>query len=150
VRFDSYCAVDISAANVTALRTAFPDNTYVFINADVESVKLGSEFDAVISSLTFKHLYPTFEEALRNIALYVRPGGMFAFDLREGRSQLFEHTDRVTYIRCYQRSEVQQILGRVGLQLVGFDTVVHDPTHRRLLVIARKPLLSSGIVGSKL
>jgi hypothetical protein len=48
-------------------------------------------------------------------------------------------TDRVTYIRCYTRPEVQEILERVGLELVAFTNVKHDETHQRLLTVARKP-----------
>ena len=43
--------------------------------------------DALISSLTFKHLYPTFEKALVNLTGQLRPGAVVAIDLIEGFSK---------------------------------------------------------------
>jgi hypothetical protein len=38
----------------------------------------------------------------------------------------------------YSREEVLEILGKVGLELVAFDEVVHDRHYTRLLVVATK------------
>jgi hypothetical protein len=136
VPFRLYQAVDISSANVQWLRGKFRDPRVSFLLGDAESITLDSRFDVMFSSLTFKHLYPTFEVALTNIVKYANAGAMFLIDLREGTTRLFE-ADRVTYIRCYTRSEIRAILDRVGLDIVAFDYVIHDPAHRRLLVVAK-------------
>lgn len=137
VPYQSYCAVDISATNIEWLREHFEGTGARFIVGDVETVSFDTRFDVVISSLTFKHLYPTFETGLANLVKYMNVGGMMIFDLREGMTREFE-ADRVTYIRCYTRPEVVAILLRSGMELVAFEVVVHDPDHRRLLVVARK------------
>jgi SAM-dependent methyltransferase len=67
--FDSYVGVDLSAANVRHLEDRFADREGVrFIEADVEAVQLPAPADTVLSSLTFKHLFPSFELALSNLA----------------------------------------------------------------------------------
>ncbi len=133
----SYCAVDISSTNIDWLRERFDRAGLHFVVGDVETVSFDTRFDVVLSSLTFKHLYPTFERALTNIVKYVNVGGILLFDLREGITREFE-SDHVTYIRCYTRPEVGAILVRSGMELVAFDEVVHDLNHRRLLVVATK------------
>jgi SAM-dependent methyltransferase len=137
-QFGSYVGVDLSEDNVAHLRERFPQEAVRFVCADVETVELGQEMDSVLSSLTFKHLFPSFEAGLSNLARQLRSGGTVVFDLIEGQRRYFEE-DGVTYIRRYSRAEVEEILGRVGLEPVGFDEVRHLPELTRLLVVARKP-----------
>ena len=99
---------------------------------------LEEPFDAIVSSLTFKHLYPSFEQTLRNMAVQMDAGGVAIFDLIEGHRRYFED-DGVTYIRWYERPEIEAILGRCGLEPAAFDQVHHLETLSRLLVVARKP-----------
>jgi SAM-dependent methyltransferase len=143
LEFNSYLAVDISPSNVEWLKQQFRQPKTAFVVGDIESIVLESNIDVVLSSLTFKHLFPTFEKPIRNIAGFVKPGGLFVFDLREGTTRFFESADNVTYIRCYTKPEVRNILDRAGIELLSFDQVEHDPLHRRLLVVARKPMTPS-------
>lgn len=136
VPFKDYCALDISASNLEWLRSRFAADDRTFIQGDAETATLPSRFDSLISSLTFKHLFPSFELALRNIVRFARPRALVFFDLLEGRSQFFER-DRITFIRRYSRQEVSDILARTELELVAFDAVQHDAEHQRLLVVAR-------------
>jgi SAM-dependent methyltransferase len=136
--FGSYVGIDLSADNVAHLSERFSDDRVRFLEADVESVRLDSPVDAVISSLTFKHLFPSFEAALGNLAPQLNPGGVVLFDLIEGDRRYFED-DGVTYIRWYTRPEIQRILGNTGLELIAFDEVRHLPEMSRLLVAARRP-----------
>jgi SAM-dependent methyltransferase len=138
IPFSEYWAVDLSDKNVEWLGQTFDFPNVHFAVGDVEDFRVERRFDVVMSSLTFKHLYPSFERALGNLATLVNPGGKFFFDLREGRGRVFDPRDFVTYVRLYQRSEIQKILSRLGLQLIGFDEVEHDANHRRLLVVAGK------------
>ncbi|MGH2953252.1 MAG: class I SAM-dependent methyltransferase [Solirubrobacterales bacterium] len=138
IEFESWLGVDLSADNVAFLGQQFADERIRFIEADVERVVLDQPVDTVLSSLTFKHLYPSFEAALANLAPQLRPGGLVLFDLVEGERSYFEEDD-VTYIRWYPRDEVDEIVHRAGLEPVGFDEVQHHPDITRLLVVARRP-----------
>jgi SAM-dependent methyltransferase len=136
--FGRYIGLDLSAENVEHLRQAFDDPRAEFVRGDAASADLDVEVDSVLSSLTFKHLYPSFEPALANVARQLSDRGLVLFDLIEGTRRYFE-PDGVTYIREYGRREVEEILDRTGLQLLSFDEVVHDRDHRRLLVVAGAP-----------
>jgi SAM-dependent methyltransferase len=137
--FESYLGVDLSATNVEHLRKTYGTDNIKFVEADVEQVDLSDKrFDVIYSSLTLKHLYPTFENALKNVCRAANPGCMICFDLIEGTGGGFD-ADGVTYVRRYTQNEVREILNRVSLERVAFDTVVHDVEHARLLVVARKP-----------
>lgn len=137
VPFRNYVGIDISIENVTYLQKAFPAPNIRFIQEDIETVSLDATFDVVLSSLTFKHLYPSFEKALRNVVYYVDPGGVILFDLIEGENSYFENHGEA-YIRWYTRSEIADILDRLSLELVNFDQVQHHPEFSRILVVARK------------
>jgi SAM-dependent methyltransferase len=130
--------LDLSEQNVKYLRETFVDPRISFIHGDAESAVPDGEFDLAISSLVFKHIFPSFERALANIASRLNAGGLACFDLIEGDARYFEQWDEVTYIRHYSRPEISAILERCGLTLVAFDEVAHDAEHRRLLVVARK------------
>jgi SAM-dependent methyltransferase len=136
--FGRYIGLDLSAENVDRLREAFADPRVEFIEGDVETADLDVEVDTVLSSLTFKHLYPSFEPALANVARQLSDRGLVLFDLIEGKRRCFE-PDEITYIREYSRREVEEMLNRTGLQVRSFDEVVHDHDHRRLLVVASAP-----------
>ena len=136
--FRSYLGVDLSAENVAHLTESFGTDAISFVNADIENVELDREVSLVISSLTLKHIYPSFERALANVAQFVRSGGRFVIDLIEGDRLYWEH-DRATYIRHYSREEVREILERIGLTDVSFDEVEHSPGRTRLLVVATRP-----------
>jgi SAM-dependent methyltransferase len=138
VEFRSYLGVDLSDKNVAHLTERFGSETVEFVQSDIESVELDRDVSVVISSLTLKHLYPSFEKALANVTRFVRPGGRFVFDLIEGDRRYWEH-DNATYIRRYTRSEVTEILERIGLTDVSFDEVEHSPGWSRLLVVATRP-----------
>lgn len=136
--FDSYLGLDLSEQNVGHLRAEFSDQRLRFSVGDVETVSLEEPVDAVFSFLTFKHLYPTFEAALSNLAPQVRPGGEVIFDLLEGTRAYF-HADQTSFVRYYTRDEAGQIVGNAGLTLAELGTVKHAPGRERLLVVARRP-----------
>jgi SAM-dependent methyltransferase len=134
--FDRYVALDISAANVAHLRGHFPDARVDIVRGDAESASLPVPADALLSFLTFKHLYPSFERVLSHLVPQLGPDALVIFDLIEGTRRYF-HSDEVTYIREYSREEVREILARTSLELLAFDEIVHTPGRVRLLVIAR-------------
>jgi SAM-dependent methyltransferase len=142
LEFERYIGLDLSARNVEHLRREVDDPRVEILHGDAETVSLDHEVDTVLSFLTFKHLYPSFEPALANLARHLRPGGQVIFDLIEGGRSYF-HRDQVTFIREYSRSEVTEILGRLSLEPVAFDRVEHAPGRERLLIVARAPEVTS-------
>jgi SAM-dependent methyltransferase len=147
--FEKYVAVDISPMNVKYVTREFERGDVDVILGDMESLALAERFDVALSSLTLKHMYPSFEAVLRNVERHLKPGAIVIFDLIEGEFQGFEHSNNPnpgnplvrgnTYIREYSRAEVEGILASVPLELVAFDEVEHDQEQVRLLVVARKP-----------
>jgi SAM-dependent methyltransferase len=135
--FNNYLGVDLSAENVEYLKRTFPADRFEFRVGEVEHLQLDRKYDALISSLVFKHLFPTFEKGLDNVARYLNPQAVVCFDVYEGAGAQFE-SGGVTYIRQYTRPEVTEILTRTGLKLVAYDEVNHDEDHSRLFVVARK------------
>ena len=135
VPFRRWVGLDLSAENVRHLSREFPDPRIEFVEGDAESARVDTPVDTLISSLTFKHIYPSFEVALRNLARQLSERGLVLFDLIEGTRRYF-HWDEVTYVREYSRDDVEDLLARTPLELVGFDTVAHDREHVRLLVVA--------------
>jgi SAM-dependent methyltransferase len=138
IPFKEYYGLDISKQNVEHLHKQFPQPNVHFIHADVEGASMPYQFDVAFSSLTFKHLYPSFEKALHNVSRYMSSGGLIIFDLIEGIYTYFSHRDH-TYLRQYRREEILDIIEKVKLEHVAFDEVIHDPEHLRLLVVAAKP-----------
>jgi SAM-dependent methyltransferase len=136
--FGSWTGIDLSDANVRHLTAKFERDGVRFLQADVESVRLEAPADTVLSSLTFKHLFPSFNRGLANLASQMSPGGVAIFDLIEGERRYFE-ADGVTYIRWYTRGEVRDLVNRSGLEVTSFDEVRHHPAMTRLLVVAQKP-----------
>jgi SAM-dependent methyltransferase len=139
--FRRWLGVDLSEDTVSRFNARFADQPVHAVAGDVASLALGEQFGTMLSSLTFKHLYPTFERALDTITRHLEPGGLAIFDLMEGDRRFFERHDHRTYIRQYTRAEATALVGKAGLEMVALDTVEHDsdPRHHRLLVVARKP-----------
>lgn len=143
--FRSWTGLDLSTANVAHLSGHFRDPRVSFREGDAESFSRAERFDTMVSSLVLKHLYPTFERALTNVAWHMAPEGLVFFDLVEARlvdRLLSAHAyfrEETTYIRRYTGAEVGEIVGRCGLDLVALEHVEHAPGRRRLLVMARRP-----------
>jgi len=133
-KFDSYMGLDISSSNVDYLQKKFRHPNIEFVYGDAENFKFDRKFDVIFSSLTFKHIYPTFENALANLKQYL--DGTIYFDLIEGNLAFLEKDD--AYIKLYTKKEVIEILNRCNLRLERFDKVVHAPSFTRMLVIAYK------------
>jgi SAM-dependent methyltransferase len=135
IPFGRYLGLDLAEGNCEYLRAQFPQANVSFVQGDVETASLGVEADVVISSMTFQHLYPTFERALRNLRRQLRPGAVVCIDLVEG---IWRSLNEKDYLRSYTREEAVEILDRVGLEHVAFDEVQHRPDLSHLLMVARK------------
>jgi SAM-dependent methyltransferase len=137
-KFKKYVGVDISSNNIEYLNKTFKDDRISFVLGDFERMVLVDRFDLAISSLTFKHLYPSFEKLLLNISQHLMVGGYIFFDLIEDVPVTYFENDGNTFIRHYTREEIDEILHQTTFQLVAYDKVIHDEEHHRLLVVARK------------
>lgn len=140
--FRRYVGVDISSQNVEFLGQEFDRPGIEFILEDVENVAFDERFDTVLSSLTLKHFFPSFGPALQNVSRFLNPSAQVIFDLLpEGKGDTFHEVDSkpIAYSRTYLRSEVEEILRSVPLDLVTFDEVRHSAEQVRMLVVARKP-----------
>lgn len=138
VDFHRYLGLDISAQNVAHLKQSFSDPRVEFLHGDAETVSLSRPVDTVLSFLTFKHLYPSFERALANLGSQLHRGGLALFDLIEGSRTHFQR-DHATFLREYARPEVAEIVSAAGLAVEAFDEIEHAPGRGRLLVVARNP-----------
>jgi SAM-dependent methyltransferase len=136
--FRRYIGVDLSEENVSHLRATFDDPRIELVHGDAETVRFDEPIDSVYSFLTFKHIYPSFANALGNLAGQLRPSGRVVFDLIEGNRQYF-HRDERTFMREYTRDEAAGIVSGAGLELIEFDHVEHAPGRTRLLVVATRP-----------
>ncbi|MEZ5491193.1 MAG: class I SAM-dependent methyltransferase [Gammaproteobacteria bacterium] len=138
VPFKDYLGVDLSANQVAYLSDKFANDRIHFLLGDAESFTPDQQFDSALSSLTFKHLFPSFKPAIDNISKYLKPGGRLCIDFIEGNRRLFE-ADGVTFVRHYTRAEITGILESAGFDEVLFDQVTHTEGFTRLLALARKP-----------
>jgi len=168
VPFDKFTGIDASPNNVKMLCEKFENPKINFVNGLFSEVQLKNEYDIVLSSLTLKHQYPTFYESLKNISKFVKTGGKLFFDLIENKgkspgresldtllhlgpekktwSESLSQSDRTpwkmgsdTYIGEYTKNEISQILEKIPLKLLSYDTVIHDPeSGGRIVVIAQK------------
>jgi SAM-dependent methyltransferase len=140
VPFAKYCGVDLSEETCRHLREQFPLDTVEFTAEDIEEATFETAFDVVLSSLTFKHLFPSCDGALENLSRSASPGAIFCIDFVESeKPEALWHIE--TFIRRYTRGELLRILQWAGLEHVAFDEVRHarDPQSWRLLLVARKP-----------
>ena len=134
--FGRWLALDISPEVASHIGDRFDDPRIESRVGDVESVTLGEPVTTMISSLTFKHLYPDFGAALANLRPAMGPDSVALFDLIEGERRYFQY-DGMTYLRAYGRDEVDALLTRSGYERIAFDEVLHTAEHPRLLVVAR-------------
>jgi len=136
IHFRTYLGTDITKSNVEYLRETFVDSKIRFIEGSAENVVFDNQFDAIISSLMFKHFMPTFELALSNLSKHLKERGMVFFDLDADASN--NEDDDQTLTCQYTTRMVKEILQRCGIKLVAFDEVTHVGSHKGLLVIGRK------------
>jgi SAM-dependent methyltransferase len=81
--FGQYVGVDLSAPNCAWLDGKYGRANVSFLNGEASSVSLPRPYDLLVSSLTLKHVYPTFEAAVRNLARQGAPNATMVFDLME-------------------------------------------------------------------
>jgi len=139
IPFAHYHGLDISKGTCAYLREQFPREDITFQHGEVESASFETGFDVVLSSATFKHLFPSIEPALMHLRSSANPGCILCIDFLEGTWTGYE-PDNVTFVHMYTRPQLLEVLDRVGLEHVAFDEVEHMPGITRLLMVARKPV----------
>ena len=126
IEYNSYVGIDISQNQVDHLNEKFADDRHTFIQGDIQSIDLQQSYDTLISSLTFKHLFPSCKSALKNLHRYMTEEGCILIDFIEGERRFFE-TDDVTYIRQYSRQELTQLFEEAGFSIAQFEQIEHMP-----------------------
>jgi len=106
IPFASYTGVELSAARVKKLTEEFGTEAIRFYQGDIETWRGGSNFNIVICSSTFEHLYPDCKKSLKNIKAHLESDGNVFIDFicADYSSALFEENG--TYIRIYSYSEL--------------------------------------------
>jgi SAM-dependent methyltransferase len=136
VVFGEYCGVDVSQFFHDHCEEAFGPR-FNFVLGDCQEVKLDKEFGFFMSSLTLKHMYPTWEKAMRNAYHHLLPWSYIAIDFKEGEENgHFEPTGY--WISKYRQKTISEILKKIGFRNIQYDEVAHTPDKKRLLVIAQK------------
>jgi SAM-dependent methyltransferase len=133
--FDKWIGLDLSPQNVEHLSARWPEQR--FILGDAELVDPGEPVDAIVSSLTLKHVFPSFEALLANLVASLTDDGLVVIDLIEGRHLRHFEAAQGNFIRSYSQSQVRDLFGRCGLT-ASFDTVTHAPGWERMLAVGRR------------
>jgi len=95
-------------------------------------------FDGVFANASLLHApQDVFENALKNIGLMLRQGGVVAFSLKagEGEEITFEKMDAPRYFRYHSEPEVRDIMMGLSLEILTFS---HAEQGKWLHVIGRK------------
>jgi SAM-dependent methyltransferase len=143
IPFRTWIGVDLSAASLAHLRETYPGDRFTWVHSDAAEVVLDEKIDTLLSSLTLKHIYPSFEATLVNLAGQLSPGGVVCFDVPEAtlvdriRRRTRDFVEGDIYMRRYTRSELSEIAAQAGLDIVAFEDVHHGEGPTRLFVTAR-------------
>jgi len=154
IPFKNYVGLDISENNISSLREKFNQPNISFLQAEFSSIQLKNKFDYILSSLTLKHQYPTFLNAIKNLSKFLNKGGRFFFDLRVNRNILNEiNIDQLeefgpqmnslegdgVFVGYYSEKEASLLIEKASLKLIATDYVTHSPDmDSRLVVVAEK------------
>jgi len=154
IPFKNYVGLDISENNISTLQEKFNQPNISFLQAEFSSIQLKNKFDYILSSLTLKHQYPTFLNAIKNLSKFLNIGGRFFFDLQVNHNilneinidQLVEFGPQMSsfeedgvFIGHYSEKEASLLIEKVSLKLIATDYVTHSPDMgSRLVVVAEK------------
>lgn len=140
--FVRYYAIDRSAQNCAALDREFAAEPRVrVLCGDVSAIDLTEPFDLMLSSLTMKHLYPTFVPGLRHLAGSSKDGATFVFDLLEtgwaalAVDRVRELTGRIARLDREPRSMAERV--REGYGYFEGDGVTYVRRYSRASASAR-------------
>jgi SAM-dependent methyltransferase len=133
--FDKWVGIDLSPQNVEHLQSRWPEHRFEV--ADAETITIEEPVDTIVSSLTLKHVFPSFEKLLHNLTRSLAGDGVVVIDLIEGQHLRHFEPERRNFIRSYSTSQVRDIFDRCGLSAT-FDRVEHAPGWERLLVAGRR------------
>ena len=134
--FRVFCTDVIPEALKRLSEQGFKTSEYDFRN-DPSPAWLGS-FDGVFANASLLHApQDVFENALKNIALMLRQGGVLAFSLKagEGEEITLEKMDAPRYFRYHSEPEVREIIIGLSFEILSFS---HAEEGKWLHVIGRK------------
>jgi SAM-dependent methyltransferase len=138
--------VDISARNIALAKERVPEAT--FMQADITQLTLPpASFDAVIAFYTITHV-PREEHAqlLRNIASWLRPGGLFVASMGAGDDPGTVEDDWLgapMYFSAFDATTNRRLVREAGWELLSADEITGDEDGEPvtfLWVVAHKPV----------
>ena len=141
----SVTGVDISARHIALAKARVPEAT--FTQADITQLVLPpASFDAVIAFYTITHV-PRDEHAplLRNIARWLRPGGIFVASMGAGDDPGTVEDDWLgapMYFSAFDAATNRRLVQDAGLELLTAEEIIRNEDGvpvTFLWVVARKP-----------
>ena len=149
VRYFAVTGVDISARNIALARQRVPEAR--FERADITRLTLPpASVDAVIAFYTITHV-PREEHAplLRNIATWLRPGGLFVASMGASDDPGTVEDDWLgapMYFSAFDAESNRLLVREAGLELLSADEITRDEDGQPvtfLWVVAKKPRSSN-------
>lgn len=120
--FHVTCADVIPDALKQLSEQGFETVEYDFRN-DLDPEWIGN-FDGVLANASLLHApQPIFENALGNVALILRAGGVFAFSLKigEGEEITLEKMDAPRYFNYHSEPEIRRILTNLSFEILSLS-----------------------------
>jgi SAM-dependent methyltransferase len=145
--FQSYHGVELNRGHVDRLRGEFLDTRISFQAEDCARYDYPDWYDAVVSSSTFEHLFPSITATVTRLRDRVKTGGKLFADYPAGdeqmtvaRSRFADHPAR-HWVRTYSRAELEQIYRQAGFMIDAVElypaaTDTEGGTVRRAFVAA--------------
>ncbi len=136
--------VDLSSSMIKIAKRNYPE--IIFSLEDMTTFKPKEKVDAVWAGYSLFHLeQKDFEETLKNIRLYLKPGGCFGCVMQEGTGELevdepLLPSEKI-YVHLYSKQELQEILYQNNFDVVEIKR--KEPMHEmefpynKLLLIAK-------------
>jgi len=143
IPFASYTGVELSAGRVEKLNEEFRTGKIQFLVGDIETWHGPHEFDIVICSSTFEHLYPDCRRAIENISNQLASRAILFVDfIRATNDGWSIFDDNGTYVRAYSQAELRALFANSKLKKIDIENStlgigVNGPVERSV-VIAKK------------
>lgn len=135
--------VDLSSSMIAIAQRNYPD--LKFYIADMTSFKPEHEFDAVWAGYSLFHFEQEFfEQTLKNIKTYLKPGGILGLVMQEGDGEIeaeqpFKPTEKI-YIHLYTEDQLEAILTNHGFEVIDKgvkQAETYEVSFNKLLLIAK-------------
>jgi phospholipid N-methyltransferase len=148
--FSKYDGLELSSERVKRLRREFTDPRINFIQGDVMKFTHNAQYNLVLCSATFEHLFPDFSIALSNIVRHlVKNAYLFIDFIMEDDNLSIEFADFEkmgdAFVRIYSKNELERLFVEQGIRIVSIEPIIlgrgaHGRDVRRALVVSNRNL----------